>query len=185
MISIQAVTRVGLLPATCVLWPPPLRRLVLGSRKVVVVICPAMPPAPAGSLELAGLPRPNGGTLAVPLERLPFHQSPGRWHFRCPCCGDLRGVLLDVAVGGTLRANPAAVALGWACRTCAGLPKSRAWPLSVSQRLDNALERAADERRRPGEKARDWRRRRQWAALAIAKARETDSKTVENWPTKS
>jgi hypothetical protein len=69
--------------------------------------------------------------------------------------------------------------IGWTCRTCARLPKSRAWGLSSSQRLDNALEKATDEGRHPGEKARDWRRRRQRAGQAIAKAEAMDGQMVE------
>jgi hypothetical protein len=41
------------------------------------------------------------------------------------------------------------------------------------------LLKADDENRRPGEKARDWRRRRQRAAQAIAKAEAMDGQTVE------
>jgi hypothetical protein len=147
----------------------------LANHKVVVVIRVAEhPAAPPGSLELAALPSP-AGELVVPIERLPFHQSPGRWHFLCPCCGGLKGVLVEAGSAASAHVRQ----LGWACRTCAGLPKSRAWPLTVSQRLDNALVKADDEARHPGEKARDWRRRRQRAALAIAKARGMDDKTLE------
>jgi hypothetical protein len=130
------------------------------------------------TLKLAGLPRPKGGTLSVLVERLPFHRSPGRWHFRCPACGCLKAILVEVG-DDTPQAPLAVRQIGWACRTCAGLPKSRAWPLTVSQRLDNALEKATDEGRHPGEKARDWRRRRQRAAQAIAKAEAIDGQMVK------
>jgi hypothetical protein len=130
------------------------------------------------TLELHGLPRPDGGELVVPIERLPFHQSPGRWHWRCPCCGELKGVLVDVDDTSS-RASPAARVIGWACRTCAGLPKSRAWGLRPSRRLDNALEKANDEGRHPGEKACDWRQRRQRAAQAISKAEAMDGQRGE------
>src|SRR5262245_43698709 len=130
------------------------------------------------TLALVGLLRPDGGTLRVPIERLPFCRSPGRWHWRCPCCGELKGVLVEVDNTGS-RASPAARVIGWACRTCAGLPKSRAWGLSPSQRLDHALEKATDEVRHRGEKARDWRRRRKRAAQAIAKAEAMDRQVVE------
>jgi hypothetical protein len=87
-------------------------------------------------------------------------------------------VLVEVD-DGNLRARPAARKTGWACRTCAGLPHCRAWPLTASRRLDNALEKATDEVRHDGEKARDWRRRRQRAAQAIAKAEAIDGQMVE------
>ena len=153
-----------------------LRRLWL-TPHAVVEVRPAEPPAPRGSLEIVGLPSPSGG-LVVPIERLPFHQSPGRWHFRCPSCGKLKGVLVDVGAD-TPQAPLHVLQIGWVCRTCAGLPHSRAWPLNSHQRLDNALLKADDENRRPGEKARDWRRRRQRAAQAIAKAEAMDGQTVE------
>lgn len=173
-ILIRQLTRSGHLPASFASQAPEPKQVPL-QEHTAVVIRQGHSPVPAMTLELAGLPRPGGGELVVSLERLPFHQSPGRWHFRCPCCDEPRGVLVEVAVEGTPRANPVAVALGWACRTCAGLPKSRAWPLSVSERLDNALDRAGEIRRKPGEKARDWRRRRQRAQDARRKAGETDA----------
>ena len=178
MLLIRTLTRVGLLPEPDDPWPPPVRRLPLEGHGSVAVIRTAKPPAPPWTLELAGLPRPDGGTLVVTVERLPFHCSPGRWHWRCPCCGELKGVLVGVD-DTTLRASPAARVIGWGCRTCAGLPKSRAWPLTVSQRLDNALEKATDESRHHGEKACDWRRRRQRAVQAISKAEAMDGQVVE------
>jgi hypothetical protein len=179
MLLTRTLTRVGVLPQPDDPWPPPVRRLSLEGHGSVAVIRAAELPAPTCSVKLAGLPRPDGGILVVSVERLPFHRSPGRWHWRCPCCAELKGVLVEVS-DTSARSNPAARLIGWACRTCAGLPKSRAWGLSSSQRLDNTLERAAEaEVRRPGENARDWRRRRQRAALSIAKARELDGKTVK------
>src|SRR5262245_53167593 len=122
------------------------------------------------------LPRPGGGQLVVAIERRSFHRSPGPRFFRCPACGELRGVLIEVATADqhpgwrAAREHPAARALGWACRRCAGLPHSRAWPLWSSDRLANALARAVDLDRRDGEKARDWRRRRIRAQAAFIKA---------------
>ena len=112
---------------------------------------PAEPPAPRGSLEIVGLPSPSGG-LVVPIERLPFHQSPGRWHFRCPSCGKLKGILVDVGAD-TLQAPLHVLQIGWVCRTCAGLPRSRAWPLTLTSGWTTLL-KADDENRRPGEKKR-------------------------------
>src|SRR5215470_2531329 len=122
------------------------------------------------------LPRPGGGQLTVPIERRSFHRSPGARFFRCPACGELRGVLVEVVTADqhpgwrAAREHPAAQALGWACRRCAGLPHSRAWPLWSSDRLANALARAADLDRQHGEKARDWRRRRGRAQAALIQA---------------
>ena len=79
------------------------------------------------------LPRPAGGQLVVAIERRSFHRSPGPRFFRCLACGELRGVLVEVATADqhpgwrAAREHPAAQALGWACRRCAGLPHSRAW----------------------------------------------------------
>src|SRR5215475_1539987 len=144
LITVRALRQTGSLPSSRDSWPPIERRALM--REQVLSICPAEPPFSPDSLILAGLPRPGGGRLVVPIERLPFHQSPGRWHFRCPICGRLKGVLVEVGAD-TPRAGSAACQMCWACRTCAGLPKSRAWPLTVSQRLDNALEKATDEGR--------------------------------------
>jgi ABC-type sugar transport system ATPase subunit len=47
------------------------------------------------SFELHGLPS-RAGDLVVSIERLPFQNSRGRWHFRCPACGWLVGVLAEV-----------------------------------------------------------------------------------------
>ena len=173
-LSIQRLSRAGLLPRAADPWPPQPRPLPIPLRLAVATIRPTA----AGGLMLCGLPRPDGGLHDVPLERLPFHQSPGRWHWRCPCCGQLKGVMVEVD-DSTPRAPLHVRQIGWTCRSCAGLPESRAWPLSPAQRLDNALDRAGEIDRRPGEKARDWRRRRQRATLAIAKARDMDDQTVE------
>lgn len=175
MLSIRTLSRGGLVPAATDPWPPTVRRLLLEGSSIVLLIRPAAPPAALRSLELTGLPRPDGGLLAVPIERLPFHHSPGRWHFRCPACGQLRGVLVEACA----EAPPPARALGWACRTCVDLPASRAWPLGPAERLDNALERATEERRRPGEKACDWRRRRLRAEEARRKAAKVDAVRAE------
>lgn len=121
------------------------------------------------TLELFGL----APGLVIPLERLPFHQSPGRWHFLCPACGLRKGVLVKVPVNGP----PLAAALGWTCRNCArGMPMgtspwSPAWPLSPCRRLKRALEKAAEaDQRRPGEERRHWRRRAQRASMALQTA---------------
>ena len=85
-----------------------------------VAECPGLP--------VYKLPRPGGGQLAVAIERRSFHRSPGARFFRCPACGELRGVLVEVATADqhpgwrAEREHPAAQALGWACRRCAGLP---------------------------------------------------------------
>jgi hypothetical protein len=168
MLLISTLTRMGLLPLAADPWPPPVCRMPLEGFAEAVIRAAEHDGALPMSLELH-LPGPSG-RLTVPIERLPFHRSPGRWHFRCACCGRLKGVLVEVD-DSTPRATAVARALGWACRTCMGLPKSRAWSLGAGRRLDNALDRAAEvEVRRPGEKARDWRRRRQRAAKAEERA---------------
>jgi len=172
LLAISTLSRAGVLPSVRTPWPPEPKRLTdLGS---TTTIRAAGLSAPPGILEIAELPCPVGH-LTVLIERLPFHKSPGRWHFRCPACGALRGVLVQVGAAAQAQVQT----LGWACRTCAGLPHSRAWPLTASQRLDNALEKATEEFRHDGEKARDWRRRRQRAAQAIAKAEAMDGQMVE------
>src|SRR5262249_2369163 len=83
--------------------------------------------------------------------------------------------------GRPSRRQPAAtaLALGWGCVACAGLQPSRSWSLSPARRLDLALERAADDRRHVGEKAKAWRRRRERAARTIARAQATDVNALE------
>jgi hypothetical protein len=134
-----------------------------------LTVGPSPFPTPSGLLELTGL----APGLIIPLERRPFHQSPGRWHFLCPACGLRKGVLVRVPADGP----PVAAAVRWACRNCAlgreagSPPRSPTWPLTPDQRLKRALEKAAEaDRRRPQEKRRDWRKRIQRAALARQKA---------------
>ena len=168
-LSVRQLREAGLLRSSGATWPPPEARWKAPPGVLQQASAPTLTVRPSfarGLLELEGL----APGLTVLIEPLPFHKSPGRWHFRCPACGQRRGVLARVGEPGT----PAARALGWACRTCAGLPHSRSWPLNPHQRLDNALEKAADEGRHHGEKARDWRRRRQRAAQAITKAEALD-----------
>src|SRR5262249_16891569 len=133
-----------------------------------------------------GLPSP-AGVLVVALERRPFGRSPGAWHFRCPACARWVMILVEVKpkpVGSPGRPNkreqnPTALALGWGCTRCAGRPPSRSWSLSPARRLDHALERATDDHRHPGEKATAWRRRRERAAQAIARAQAADVGELE------
>jgi hypothetical protein len=125
--------------------------------------------------------------LVVSIERPPFHRSPGRWHFRCPACGRLVRVLAEVlpkVPGGRGRPSKrepdsTALALGLACLECAGCPPSRSWSLSPAKRLDQALERAADDRRHAGEKTKALRRRQARTAQAILRAQATDVNALE------
>ena len=138
------------------------------------------------SFQLHGLPS-LAGDLVVAIERRPFWHSPGRWHWLCPSCGRLVHLLAEVSPkvpGGRGRPSqrqpdPTALALGWGCVACAGLQPSRSWSLSPARRLDLALERAADDRRHVGEKAKAWRRRRERAARTIARAQATDVNALE------
>jgi hypothetical protein len=125
------------------------------------------------------LPHPEGDVLlTVPLERRPFHRSPGTWFFRCRGCSALRGVLVDVEREGAADTDPAVRSLGWVCRRCAGLPASRARNLSNSQRLANALARGLDVNRRDGEKRRDWRRRRERGKAVRQQAEASARRTL-------
>jgi hypothetical protein len=86
----RTLSRANLLPPAGAVWPPAPRRLWLASPETVAVIRAAEPPAPCWTLELAGLPRPDGGSLVVLIERLPFHRSPGRWHCAARAAAGLR-----------------------------------------------------------------------------------------------
>ena len=110
--------------------------------------------------------QPGNRRLALPVWRTrradraaALPSVPGRWHFRCPSCGKLKGILVDVGAD-TLQAPLHVLQIGWVCRTCAGLPRSRAWPLNSHQRLDNV---AQSRRREPPA-------RREGARLAPAPA---------------
>ena len=169
-LSVQTLKQAGVLPDRGAAWPPPARLVPSEKAPDVPPALLVVRPGPTpGGLELAGL-TPD---LVVPLERLPFHRSPGRWHFLCPGCGLGKGVLLEVPADGP----PVAAALGWACRNCArGMPAgtppwSVAWPLTPTQRLKRALEKATEaDQRRPGEERHHWRKRTRRASLARRKA---------------
>src|SRR5262245_57435743 len=69
MLLTRILSHQGLLPYASDPWPPPVRPLTLPGHTAVAVIRPAEPPASPMTLELAGLPRPDGGELVVPIER--------------------------------------------------------------------------------------------------------------------
>jgi len=169
-LTIRALRSAGCLPgAGCLgqaLGLPLTFELGLESRAAPLMLCQGLD---SENLELFGL----APGLVIPLERRPFHRSPGRWHFLCPACGLRKGVLVKVPVDGP----PVAVALGWSCRNCSrGMPMgtppwSPAWPLTPDQRLKRALEKAANaDYRQPGEERRRWRRRAQRASMALQRA---------------
>jgi len=114
--------------------PETARRLVIVLAAFVFDLATALPPR-----------------QEIDLVRRPFAQSPGRWHFACPACARLVGVLVPVGLPGTLNL---------ACRRCAGVRQGGEY-LNPRGRAERVLERTVvkGRGRRPAEKAARWRRR--------------------------
>src|SRR5262249_4279419 len=112
-----------------------------------------------------------------PIRRLAFAHSPGRWHFKAPCCGRPVGILLAAVT------NDGCI-LDWRCRRCAG-ERPVAWRLGPAERVHRAAERAAAApARRRWEKPHDYAKRLRRAALArqhAAGLRAADVTRLEKW----